>query len=241
MIGFVLYGSSFVLPQLTQDLLGYSAYEAGMVLMPRAIAMFLAMPIVGRLYNYVSPRILVTGGLLAVALSQWWLGHLALYAGFWTIATPLVMLGAGLSLPMVTLSTVSLSSMPRAQMTGASSLYTLARRVAGNVAYAMLATLIDRRTQFHRSRLIEGVTGLDPNYLRSSANFTMRLMHFGYNSAATSDRSLAMVSALVNRQSTMMAYNDVNWLVAVMALSVLPFVLLLPRERPNHSRQAGSH
>ncbi|HTT76222.1 MAG TPA: DHA2 family efflux MFS transporter permease subunit [Candidatus Binataceae bacterium] len=235
MIGFVLYGSSFVLPQLTQDLLGYSAYQAGMVLLPRAAAMFLMMPIVGRLYNYVSPRVLVTGGLLAVALSQWWLGHIALYAGFWTIATPLVVLGAGLSLPMVTLSTVSLSSMPRAQMTGASSLYTLARRVAGNIAYAALATLIDRRTQFHRSRLIEGVTGLDPNYLRSSADFTARLMHFGYNSAATSDRSLAMVSALVNRQSTMMAYNDINWLVAMMTLAVLPFVLLLPRRRPDHT------
>jgi MFS transporter, DHA2 family, multidrug resistance protein len=82
MIGFVLYGSSFVLPQLVQDLLGYSAYQAGLVLMPRAIAMFLTMPIVGRLYNYVSPRILVTVGLLAVALSQWWLGQLALYASF---------------------------------------------------------------------------------------------------------------------------------------------------------------
>jgi DHA2 family multidrug resistance protein len=241
MIGFVLYGSSFVLPQLTQDLLGYSAYEAGMVLMPRAIAMFLMMPIVGRLYNYVSPRILVTAGLLAVVLSQWWLGHIALYAGFWTIATPLILLGAGLSLPMVTLSTVSLSSMPRAQMTGASSLYTLVRRVAGNVAYAVLATLIDRRSQFHRSRLIEGVTGLDPNYWRSSSDFAGRLMHFGYNSAATSGGSLAMVNALVNRQATMMAYNDVNWLVAVMALAVIPSVLLLPRKAPDHTRDAGGH
>ena len=241
LIGFVLYGSSFVLPQLTQDLLGYPAYQAGMVLMPRAIAMFLMMPVVGRLYNYVSPRILVTGGLLAVMLSQWLLGHIALYAGFWTIATPLVLMGAGLALPMVTLSTVSLSSMPRAQMTGASSLYTLARRVAGNVAYAVLATMIDRRSQFHRSRLIEGVTRLDSSYLRSSADFTARLLHFGYNSAATSDRSLAMVNALVNRQSAMMAYNDVNWLVAVMALAVLPLVLLLPRKSPDHSGSVGGH
>jgi DHA2 family multidrug resistance protein len=212
-----------------------------MVLLPRAIAMFLMMPVAGRLYNYVSPRILVTGGLLAVASSQWWLGHIALDAGFWTIAMPLVLLGGGLSMPMVTLSTVSLSSMPRAEMTSASSLYTLTRRVAGNVAYAVLATLIDRRTQFHRTRLVEGVTGLDPNYLRSSVGFTRQLMHFGYNSAATSDRSLAMVNALVNRQSTMMAYNDVNWLVAIMALAVLPFVLLLPRRRPDHARAARGH
>ncbi|HJU29240.1 MAG TPA: DHA2 family efflux MFS transporter permease subunit [Candidatus Binataceae bacterium] len=238
LIGFVLFGSSFVLPQLTQDLLGYPAYQAGMVLMPRAVAMFVMMPVVGRMYNHVSPRILVAAGLCAIVLSQSWLGHLTLYSGFWTLATPLILLGGGLSFPMVTLSTVSLSSMPRAQMTGASSLYTLARRVAGNIAYAALATMIDRRTQFHRTRLIEGVTGLDPNYWRASAGFTARLLNFGYHSAATSDRSLAMVNGLINRQSTMMAYNDINWLVAVMALAVLPFVLLLPRKGLNHAVEA---
>ena len=241
LIGFVLYGSSFVLPQLTQDLLGYPAYQAGMVLMPRAIAMLVMMPMVGRMYNYVSPRILVAGGLCAIVLSQWWLGHISLYSGFWTLATPLILLGGGLSFPMVTLSTVSLSSMPRTQMTGASSLYTLARRVAGNIAYAALATMIDRRTQFHRTRLIESVTGLDPNYVRTSAGFTARLMQFGYHSAATTDRSLALVNGLVNRQSTMMAYNDVNWLVAMMALAVLPFVLLLPRKAPDHASDSGGH
>ena len=101
--------------------------------------------------------------------------------------------------------------------------------------------MLARRSQFHRSRLIEGVTRLDSGYLRSSADFTARLLHFGYNSAATSDRSLAMVNALVNRQSAMMAYNDVNWLVAVMALAVLPLVLLLPRKSPDHSGSVGGH
>ena len=62
--------------------------------MPRAIAMFLVMPIVGRLYNYVSPRILV-GGLLE-SCCAWWLGHFDLYVGFWTFAPDLVLTGIGM-------------------------------------------------------------------------------------------------------------------------------------------------
>lgn len=242
LIGFVLYGSSFVLPQLTQDLLNYPAYQAGMVLLPRAMAMLIAMPVAGRLFNYVSPRVMVAFGLLSIFLSQYWIGELTLAVGFWSIAAPLILLGGGLAFPMVTLSTVSLSSMPRPSMTGAASLYTLARRVAGNIAYAVLATMIARREQFHRTRLVEGVTSLDPYYARMHAGFTARLVQHGLNTAATSGPSLAMMNAMLNRQSLMMAYNDTNWVVAIMALVALSFVMLLPRHglKPQPS-DAASH
>ena len=238
LISFVLFGSSFLLPQLTQDVLGYPAYQAGMVLMPRAIAMLLIMPLIGRLYNYVSPRFLVGGGLIAVFMSQWILGHFSLYIGFWSFVLPLMLLGAGLSAPMVTLSTVSLSSVPRAQMTGASSLYTLSRRVSGNIAYAVLATLVDRRRQFHRARLVEGVTVLAPAYAQVASGFNASLMRFGFHSAATAGSSLAMMNQMLNRQATMLAYNDTNVLTAAMALVVLPMLMMLPRRSTAHSRES---
>lgn len=62
--GFALFGSSFLLLQFTENLLNYPAYQAEMVLMPRALAMFVVMPIVGCLYNHVSRRILVGSGIL---------------------------------------------------------------------------------------------------------------------------------------------------------------------------------
>jgi MFS transporter, DHA2 family, multidrug resistance protein len=229
LVSFTLFGSSFVLPQLTESVLNYPAYQAGLVVTPRAIAMIVSMPIIGRLYNRVSPRILVACGLIATYVGFAWLGHFSLYVGFWTFMVPLAVIGAGLSFPMVTLSTVSLSSIGRAQMTGASSLYTLARRVGGNIAYAVLATLIARRTQYHRARLMESVTTLSPAYLLMSAGFKSQLVHHGFNSAATLGSSIAMMNQMINRHATMMAYNDTNWLVAVMALAVVPLVFLLPR------------
>ena len=158
--GFALYGSSFLLPQFTENLLNYPAYQAGLVLMPRALAMFLVMPIVGRLYNHVSPRILVGTGVIMLMYGYWRLAHFDLYVGFWSFAPILVLTGLGMGTAMVTLSTVSLSTIARPQMTGASGLNTLTRREAGNIAYALLATVLARRTQFHRAMLVGNVNDL---------------------------------------------------------------------------------
>jgi MFS transporter, DHA2 family, multidrug resistance protein len=119
-IGFALFGSSFLLPQFTQELLKYPAYQAGLVLMPRALTMLLAMPIVGRLYNMVSPRMMIGAGVVLLAYAYWRLGHFTLYVGFWSFLPILVMSGIGMGASMVTLSTVSLSTIPRHAMTAAS-------------------------------------------------------------------------------------------------------------------------
>jgi len=152
-IGFALFGSAFLLPQMTQDLLDYPAYEAGLVLFPRAAAMFCIMPLVGRMYNFFSPRILIGFGMTTLAIAYWGLGHLSLRISAWNFVPLLVETGIGVGCSMVILSTVSLSSMDRANMTAAAGLYTLVRRGSGNIAYAVLATMIERHSQIHRARL----------------------------------------------------------------------------------------
>lgn len=242
-IGFALFGSSFLLPQFTQELLKDPAYQAGLVLMPRALTMLLAMPIVGRLYNMVSPRMMIGAGVVLLAYAYWRLGHFTLYVGFWSFLPILVMSGIGMGASMVTLSTVSLSTIPRHAMTAASSLYTLTRREAGNVAYAALATLVARRGQFHRSDLVDSISPTNPAFRRADAEFRSALLGAGLHSAPGQRRDLAMVNALINRQSTMMAYNDCFWLVVPMFLIVLPLLFLLPKEGiPSGTvEQAGAH
>ena len=228
-IGFALFGSSFLLPQFTENLLNYPAYQAGMVLMPRAVAMMFTMPAVGRLYNRVSPRILIAAGIVALILGYWKLGHFTLYVSFFSFLPILVMMGIGMGASMVTMSTVSLSSMPRSQMTSASSLYTLSRRISGNIAYATLATILARRSQVHRSELIGGVRPTNPLFRSADSQFRSYLGSHGIASAAGRRSDLMMLNQIVNQQATMMAYNDCFWLTAVILVVVLPFLFLLPK------------
>jgi MFS transporter, DHA2 family, multidrug resistance protein len=228
-IGFALFGSTFLLPQLTQDLLDYPAYRAGLVLVPRAGAMFCVMPIVGRLYNYLSPRILISFGMILLAFAYWGLGHLSLSVSFWNFVPFLVATGVGVGCSMVILSTVSLSSMQPAQMTAAAGLYTLVRRVSGNVAYAVLATLIERRTQIHRAELVGDISNLNPALRQFDRSANAQLMMQGYTSPTFRMRDLWLVRGVLNRQATMMAYNDVWRLLAWLFVFSLPLTLLLPR------------
>ncbi|HJU11919.1 MAG TPA: DHA2 family efflux MFS transporter permease subunit [Candidatus Binataceae bacterium] len=228
-IGFALFGSTFLLPQLTQDVLGYPAYRAGLVLFPRAAAMFCVMPIVGRLYNYLSPRILIGFGMVMLAFAYWGLGHLSLSVSFWSFVPLLIETGVGVGCSMVILSTVSLSSMQPAQMTAAAGLYTLVRRVSGNIAYAVLATLIERRTQIHRAELVGNISNLSPALRQFDSSATARMMSQGYASPTFRTRDLALMGQMLNRQSTMMAYNDVWSLLACLFIVALPLTFCLPR------------
>lgn len=198
-IGFALFGSTFLLPQMTQEVLGYPAFRAGLVLFPRAASMFLIMPVVGGLYNRVSPRILIGFGMMMLAVSFWQLGHMRVTVRFSDFVGPLVETGIGIGCSMVLLSTISLSSLPRADMTAAAGLYTLIRRVSGNISYAVLATLVERRTNFYSGRVI----GLASSESASPAGF-------------------------LNHQARMLAYTDCYKLLAWLFVLSLPLAVLLP-------------
>ena len=237
MLSLVLFGSSFLLPQLTENLLDYPAYRAGMVLIPRAIVMLAVMPIVGRLYNFVSPRLSVLAGLVTLSLSYWWLSHFSLRVSFWSFLPVLVLSGLGMSFAMVTLSTVTLSTIERENMTSASSLYTLIRREAGNVAYALFATVLARRTQFHRAILVPDISRLNPVFRDTRSSMSSYLALHSPNSLPFSRQPLDLLNRMVNRQATMMAYNDVFSLIVPILLLIVPVVFLLPR----HGYQGPQH
>jgi MFS transporter, DHA2 family, multidrug resistance protein len=228
-IGFALFGSTFLLPQLTQDVLGYPALRAGLVLLPRAAAMFCIMPIVGYVYNRISPRLLIGTGITMLAVGYWGLGHLPLRASFSTFIPLLVETGIGTGCSMVILSTVSLSSMTPANMTAAAGLYTLVRRVSGNIAYAVLATLLERRSQIHRAILSGNISNLNSATRAYTDNASSRLMSLGYSSPTFRIRELAMANGILDRQSTMMAYDDAFTLLFWLFALTIPLTILLPR------------
>jgi MFS transporter, DHA2 family, multidrug resistance protein len=199
-----------------------------MVLIPRALVMLAVMPIVGRLYNFVSPRLSVLAGLVTLSLSHWWLSHSSLGVSFWSFLPVLALSGLGMSFAMVTLSTVTLSTIERENMTSASSLYTLIRREAGNVAYAFFATVLARPTQYHRAVLVPDISRLNPVFRETRSNMSSYLAFHALNSRPFSRQPLDLLNRIVNRQATMMAYNDVFSLVVPVLLLIMPVVLLLP-------------
>ncbi len=235
--GIVLFGSTFILPQFTQTLLGYPAFDAALVLAPRAMMLIVCMPVVGRLYRHVEARLLVTFGIFVTCWAYYDLTQLSLSVGIWDMVPTLLVMGVGLPFVFVTTSTLSLSTIPKVNMTDASSLYTLARRIGGNMGYALTATLVSRGVQVHRVQLVSQITPYNFNFNDFQQQAAAFLAHAGLNPAAIKQTGLALVNLLISRQAAMLAYNDVSWIMGFMFLATLPMAFMLPSRKKIAQRQ----
>lgn len=128
---------------------------------------------------------------------------------------------------MVTLSTVTLSQIDRRNLTSASSIYTLVRREAGNVAHALLATIVAQRTRYHHLLLAHNISRLNPIYRHTRSGAVNYLKSGWLDSNSIHKQGVALIADMENRQSRMMAYNDAFFVIVPMFLLILPFILLL--------------
>lgn len=231
LFGIAFFGTTFSLPQFTQRLLHYPAYQAGLVLLPRAIMLFLIMPLVGRLYNHVDPRLIIATGIGLTYLAFHQLSQLSLNVAFWNLVPVMLLMGMGMPCMFVTLSTVSLNTVRREDMTASTSLYTLARRVGGNLGYALVATLLERFSIVHEAHLSTHISRLNPAYSSYHAALVARLVQQAGEPVAAQSKALALVDTLVHRQASMLAYNNLAWVFGIMFLCTLPLLYLLPRRK----------
>jgi len=227
--GIVLFGTTFLLPQFAEEMLGYTALDAGLVLLPRAVTLFSLMLVAGRLYHKVSPRLLVGGGLALLFLSLTMLSGLSLEVGFRNLVPPLLVMGAGMPFMFVTMSTVALSTVRKADMTEAASLFTLARRVGGNVGYALVATLILQGAQTNRVHLVAHVTATNPIYRIHQDRTVAGLRARGVPSREADALAQALTERSVQQQARMLAYNDTTRTLGLLLLASIPLVFLLRR------------
>jgi DHA2 family multidrug resistance protein len=234
-LGMGLYGTLFLLPLFLQNLLGYPAMTSGLALMPRSLAMGVFMPIAGRFYNQIGPRILVAAGLFVSAYSFWDLSHLTTTVGFWDIFMPQVWQGVGFSLIFVALSTAALAPIAKPKMTAASGLYNVVRQVFGSVGIAIAATQLTAGTHRYHEILSANVTPYRLPVYMWMQRVQAGMVQSGADSFTASERTLALLDMTVRRQAAVIAYNRVFMMVAILFVLVSPLALLLQAHghRPN--------
>jgi DHA2 family multidrug resistance protein len=226
-LGAGLYGSLFLLPLFLQNLLGYTAMLSGLALMPRSLAMAVIMPIGGRFYNRLGPRVLVGSGLVVSAFSFWELAHLSSNVGFWDIFWPQVWQGVGFSLIFVALSTAALATIEKPKMTAATGLYNVVRQVFGSVGIAVAATELTSSTSRYHDILSQNITMFEASTRAFLQQATAAMMHAGADSYTAAQRALALLDGKVQLQAAVLSYNHVFLLITVLFIVVMPLVLLL--------------
>jgi DHA2 family multidrug resistance protein len=231
-LGIVLFGTTVMIPQFVQTLLGYTAEQAGLVISPGGLMVMLMMPVVGILVSRVDPRWMIVYGFSVSAAALFMMGTLNLGVSYSYVAWLRVFQAAGLAFLFIPINTLAYTGIPMTKNNDVSGLTNLARNIGGSVGTAFVITWLARRQQFHQNRLgawISQNSTVLQSQMDSLSHYLVQ--HGGKATSLAQGRALAegnLYSQLL-RQSTMLAYLDVVKVLAVAMLCLIPLVFFMKR------------
>ncbi len=235
----ILLASMFLLPVFMQEMLGFTAMQSGLALMPRTLVMMAVTPFVGRIYGKVSARILIAIGIVLVAAGAIMVSYVTLDTTASGITHPIMVQGIGFSFLFVPLTTAALSEIPRTKLADATGLNSLLRQVGASMGLAVFATLLSRYGAQARSALLAHVTPDRPEVLARLGALEAGLRQRGFDAVAAHEGALRALDGLVTRQAMVIAFERVLLLGGVAMLCVLPLLWFLEVKR--HKGSKGPH
>jgi DHA2 family multidrug resistance protein len=228
-VGVGLYGSVYLVPLFLGRVRAYNSLQIGETMFITGLVMFIAAPMVARVAPKVDLRLMMTFGFLTMALAVWLTATLTNLSGFWEMALPLGLRGAGTMCAMLAVNQVALGTLPPSMLKGASGLYNLMRNLGGAVALAVINTMVQDRSYQHRAQVDEAVGWGRVGATQFVDNLTLAL-----TPRFQGDVDLAVlrrIAAMVQREALVLAYNDVLVLMALLFLLVAPLAFLVARPR----------
>jgi DHA2 family multidrug resistance protein len=232
-LGVSLYGTTVLLPQFTQIMMGYTAQLAGMALSPGGFTIILLMPIVGNLISRVDARRLLFFGFSVLSLSLFYMAH-NLYTGldFPHVVRLRVYQSIGLAFMFVPINTLAYVGQPPEKNNAISGIVNLSRNMGGDIGIALVTTLLARRSQMHQSSLAVYADPYHPAYQGRVQGLAAALEGRGVAHADSAHKAMAMLYRTLQQQAMTLAYVDVLWLMGVGTMCMLPLLLLLKRNAP---------
>jgi len=237
LVFFNLFGSIVLLPIFLQSLMGYTSYDAGLVLGPGGVVTLMAMPLAGFLITKTKPKRVLAVGIMLCAYTTYMMSQFNLQTDFWSFVWPRMTLGVGMGMTFIPLTTTTLSPVPRENMGEATSLYNLLRNMGGSVGIAFSSTMVARRAQFHQSRLVEHLTPFDVPYQMAHGKIAEGLVAKGLD-PGTADH--VMYGQLIKQAATL-AFNDTFLLISAMMICTLALVPLMRREPSSGGPSTAGH
>lgn len=238
---FCLFGSFVLLPLYAQELMGYTALWAGLILGPGGISSFIVMPIAGALMKKgLKPWIILVAGLAITSYALLMMSDYNLQADFFAIALPRLVQGLGLGMFFVPLAAATYVNIPVEKMGNASGVFNLLRNLGGSFGVAVSTTILDRRAQFHQTFLSENITPFNPAFRHAYRQATgfLQMNHM----PAASKGGLAFVYGEVLRQANMLSFNDTFFVLAIATAILIPLTLFLRKGSAGEGpASAGMH
>ena len=226
-LGFGLYGSTFIIPLYTQATLGWTATQSGMLMVPAAIVTAMMMPIVGQLLQRgVKQQYLVAAGMIFFFIYSYW-GYLILTpdTGKDAFFNMLIVRGIGLGLLFVPITTLALSTLKGREIGDGAAFTGMMRQLGGSFGVAVITTFIARQNMFHRNDLVSKLDINNPAVQQRVEGLQRNFMAKGMPSDFALKSGYKILDFTVSKQALVLSYMDVFLYLGLMFLICVPFVL----------------
>jgi MFS transporter, DHA2 family, multidrug resistance protein len=230
-LGFVLYASTVLIPQFLQQLLGYTAQLAGMALSPGGAVIMCMMPVVGILVSKVDTRILITFGCIVSASALFVMAGWDLGLDYGHAVRARMLQSFGLAFLFIPINVAAFAYVPKEKTNMGTGIINLARNIGASVGIATVTTMLDRRTQFHQSRLAEHANDFSAAYHNTLNGTQAKLIAAGSTATHAGAQAHAMIYGTIQRQAAMLAFIDNFKMLGVVFFAIIPVLVLMRKPR----------
>jgi DHA2 family multidrug resistance protein len=232
----ILYASAVVIPQLAQQVLGYTATWAGFILSPGALLICLLIPLVSRLQTVLPTKYVIMIGFLCLGFAFIYSHNLTPDIDFRTLALMRAAQAAGLAFIFAPLTTVAFASVPPSATGDATALFTMFRNVSGSIGISIATAMITERTQVRLAHLVPHMTPLDPGF-----QSLLGALKRGLATVGSTTNPTGMLYQDFREQGAVLGYMDIFGYCSIMAFCVVPLTLLLRAEKAKRGGGHGAH
>jgi DHA2 family multidrug resistance protein len=228
-LGFGLYGSTFIIPLYTQSTLGWTAQQSGMLLIPAALTTAVMMPLIGQLLQRGVPQqyLVAVGMLIFFGYSYWGFRIITPDTGKSAFFWMLILRGIGMGLLFIPITALSLSTLKGQQIGQGAAFTGMMRQLGGSFGIAVITTFLSRRNMSHRSDLVSSLESSDPDVMNRLTALQHGFMAKGMTAEQALKAGYATLDHVVSKQASVLSYMDAFLYLGIMFLICIPFVLMV--------------
>ena len=242
--GVTTFASIVLMPQFLQQLMGYTAQQAGLVVSVGAALLLLTMPLLGILTARFPAKYLIAFGWLASAIVLYYTTQLlSMGVSFGTAALVMLIQNAPVAFIFIPAMTACFLGVPQEKTDSVTGLSNFVRNIGSSIGASLVQTVLARRSQFHIARLADHTGVGDTNFITQTQGLAaaLHMRSAGVGIADAQGGALAQVYQFLAAQAATLAYLDVYFLMGAASVVMLLLSFFLKSNDPKHTEQHAAH
>lgn len=227
--GFALFGSAFLIPAYTLEVLQFPARDAGLVLLPSALTVGLGLLTSGSVIQLLRapPVVIVPFGIAIFMTAMWLLSGSNAESGYPDLVPTLVLRGFGMGLLFIAITIICLGDLTGAEIPHGVGLFNLGRQMGGLIGIAFLSTFLDHHMALSRTVIISNLGQGSPVVTQALQGMEQGFASRGMAPEQATSAALAALDRMVTGQAAAISFNEAFLSLALLFVVAVPCLLMI--------------